>query len=115
MDLDLDGDGDVDAEGDIDADAEAEDDPDDIPTTVLQDPQRSGKSNTTLGHVSLANQALHGSNGHVQHSAMAAAEAKAKANVIRTVGRADEGQQVARLATGVTIDAGAASSEVCPV
>lgn len=37
---------------------------------------------------------------------------KAKAEVRRTVGGADEGQQVDRLATGVTVDAGALTS-VC--
>jgi hypothetical protein len=39
--------------------------------------------------------------------AAAAAEANAKAEVRRTVGGADEGLQVDRLATGVTVDAGA--------
>ena len=42
-------------------------------------------------------------------AAAAAAEADAKAEVRRTVGGADEGQQVDRLATGVTVDAGALS------
>ncbi|KAF8313144.1 Bromodomain-containing protein [Clavulina sp. PMI_390] len=45
-----------------------------------------------------------------QAHAAAEAEANAKAKVRRTVGGADEGQQVDRLATGVTVDAGALTS-----
>lgn len=128
-DADMDADADADADADVDADADADADADDA-LLSLGDPQQQpadgsahGKKSTSAkgSHMGLVSQSTanttQGPSGEKvrllpekQAHAVAEAEANAKAKVRRTVGGADEGQQVDRLATGVTIDAGALTS-----
>jgi len=75
--------------------------------TSVTNGQQSGKMKS---HVSFAPKAP-GGPGHVNEEA-AAEDAKAKAKIINSVERSDEKQQVARLATGIAIDAAAAPTEV---
>jgi hypothetical protein len=100
---------DAEADGDADGDMDADEDPSEQTIKSPTSTKRAGKTSATLGHVSLSN---HKTNIGQVSEAQVAAEATAKENLIRTMARADEGQQVARLATGVTIDAGAAPAEV---
>ena len=78
--------------------------------TKVTNGQQSGKMKS---HVSFAPKAP-GGTGHVNEEA-AAEDAIAKAKIINSVQRSDEKQQVARLATGIAIDAAAAPTEVDPL
>lgn len=81
-----------------------------VPPNDDQEPTSPTVGKTAKTHLTVGPQAQ--SSGEAQRklndkkAAVAAADAKAKEEVRRTVGRADEGQQVDRLATGVTIDTG---------
>jgi len=114
LDLDADADADADVDADVDADADADADAD-IDADEVSSQQPNGThpesptlGKTTKGHIGLAPQTTTAPGGRLlpekKAHAAAVAEAHAKAEVRRTVGRADEGQQVDRLATGVTVD-----------
>jgi hypothetical protein len=119
LDPDRDQDHELDPDADADADADAEVDIDADEASLSQQPNDAQPESPTHGktaksHTGLAPQTNTVSGDRLlpekKAYAAAVAEANAKAEVRRTVGRADEGQQVDRLATGVTVDAGALTS-----